>query len=171
VEPSALREVFVETLNVKWEDVAGLADVKERLREAVEWPLKYGALFTQAGIAPSKGLLLAGGPGSGKTLVAKALATESGVNFISVKGPELLSKYIGESERAMREIFHKARRAAPCIVFFDEIDALMPARGAIAGSDSQVSERVLGQFLTELDGVEEFSGQSALFAQMRVCVN
>ncbi len=167
VEPSALREVFVETPNVSWEDVGGLAAVKERLREAVEWPLKYGALFTQAGIAPPKGLLLAGPPGSGKTLVAKALATESGVNFISVKGPELLSKYIGESERAMREVFHKARQAAPCIVFFDEIDALLPARGAVAGSDSQVSERVLGQFLTELDGVEELKGVFVLGATNR----
>lgn len=167
VEPSALREVFVETPNVRWEDVGGLAAVKERLREAVEWPLKYGALFAQAGIASPKGLLLAGPPGSGKTLVAKALATESGVNFISVKGPELLSKYIGESERAMREVFHKARQAAPCIVFFDEIDALLPARGAVAGSESQVSERVLGQFLTELDGVEELKGVFVLGATNR----
>lgn len=167
VEPSALREVFVETPNVKWEDVGGLATVKEHLREAVEWPLKYASLFAEAGIAPAKGLLLTGPPGSGKTLVAKALAKESGVNFISVKGPELLSKYVGESERALREVFHKARQAAPCIVFFDEIDALLPARGGISGLDSQVSERVLGQFLTELDGIEELKGVFVLGATNR----
>ena len=129
VEPSALREVFVETPNVKWEDVGGLTAVKERLREAVQWPLKYAALFAQAGLAPLKGILLAGPPGCGKTLLAKALASQSGINFISVKGPELLSKYVGESERGLREIFHKARQAAPCMIFFDEIDSLAPARG------------------------------------------
>ena len=166
VEPSALREVFVETPNVKWEDVGGLTAVKERLREAVEWPLKYAQLFTQAGLAPIKGILLAGPPGCGKTLLAKALASQSGVNFISVKGPELLSKYVGESERALREVFHKARQAAPCMIFFDEIDALAPARG-MGGSDAGVSERVLSQFLTELDGIEELKGVLVLAATNR----
>ncbi len=166
VEPSALREVFVETPNVKWEDVGGLTAVKERLREAVEWPLKYAQLFTQAGLAPIKGILLAGPPGCGKTLLAKALASQSGINFISVKGPELLSKYVGESERALREVFHKARQAAPCMIFFDEIDALAPARG-MGGSDAGVSERVLSQFLTELDGIEELKGVLVLAATNR----
>jgi len=166
VEPSALREVFVETPNVKWEDVGGLTAVKERLREAVEWPLKYAQLFTQAGLAPIKGILLAGPPGCGKTLLAKALASQSGINFISVKGPELLSKYVGESERALREVFHKARQAAPCMIFFDEIDALAPARG-MGGLDAGVSERVLSQFLTELDGIEELKGVLVLAATNR----
>jgi len=166
VEPSALREVFVETPNVKWEDVGGLTTVKERLREAVEWPLKYAQLFIQAGLAPIKGILLAGPPGCGKTLLAKALASQSGINFISVKGPELLSKYVGESERALREVFHKARQAAPCMIFFDEIDALAPARG-MGGSDAGVSERVLSQFLTELDGIEELKGVLVLAATNR----
>ncbi|HEY2104751.1 MAG TPA: CDC48 family AAA ATPase [Candidatus Binataceae bacterium] len=166
VEPSALREVFVETPNVKWEDVGGLGAVKTRLREAVQWPLQYPELFTQAGLAPVKGILLAGAPGCGKTLLAKALATQSGINFIAVKGPELLSKYVGESERALREIFHKARQAAPCIIFFDEIDSLAPARG-MGGADSGVTERVLSQLLTELDGIEELKGVLVLAATNR----
>jgi transitional endoplasmic reticulum ATPase len=166
VEPSAMREVFIETPDVKWEDVGGLSAVKERLREAVEWPLKYAQLFAQAGLAPIKGILLAGPPGCGKTLLAKALASQSGINFISVKGPELLSKYVGESERGLREIFHKARQAAPCMIFFDEIDALAPARG-MGGSDSGVSERVLSQLLTELDGIEELKGVLVLAATNR----
>ncbi|MGO9058394.1 MAG: CDC48 family AAA ATPase [Candidatus Binataceae bacterium] len=168
VEPSALREVFVETPNVKWEDVGGLTAVKERLREAVQWPLKYAALFAQAGLAPLKGILLAGPPGCGKTLLAKALASQSGINFISVKGPELLSKYVGESERGLREIFHKARQAAPCMIFFDEIDSLAPARGGGGGGDSGVTERVLSQLLTELDGIEELKGVLVLAATNRL---
>jgi transitional endoplasmic reticulum ATPase len=167
VEPSAMREVFVETPNVKWEDVGGLSEVKQRLREAVEWPLKYPALFAQAGIAPVKGILLAGAPGCGKTLLAKALASQSGINFISVKGPELLSKYVGESERALRDIFHKARQAAPCMIFFDEIDSLAQARGS-TGGDSGVTERVLSQLLTELDGIEELKGVLVLAATNRL---
>jgi transitional endoplasmic reticulum ATPase len=166
VEPSAMREVFIETPDVKWEDVGGLSAVKERLKEAVEWPLKYAQLFAQAGLVPIKGILLAGPPGCGKTLLAKALASQSGINFISVKGPELLSKYVGESERGLREIFHKARQAAPCMIFFDEIDALAPARG-MGGSDSGVSERVLSQLLTELDGIEELKGVLVLAATNR----
>jgi len=168
VEPSALREVFVETPNVKWADVGGLSAVKERLREAVEWPLKYAPLFAQAGLAPLKGILLAGPPGCGKTLLAKALASQSGINFISVKGPELLAKYVGESERGLREIFHKARQAAPCMIFFDEIDSLAPARGGGGGGDSGVTERVLSQLLTELDGIEELKGVLVLAATNRL---
>jgi transitional endoplasmic reticulum ATPase len=166
VEPSALREVFIETPNVKWEDVGGMSGVRQRMREAVEWPLNYPELFAQAGIAPLKGILLTGPPGCGKTLLAKALASQSGINFISVKGPELLSKYVGESERALREIFHKARQAAPCMIFFDEIDSLAPARGNGA-ADSGVTERVLSQLLTELDGIEELKGVLVLAATNR----
>jgi len=154
VEPSAIREVFAEIPNVRWQDVGGLSALKERLVEAVEWPLKYPHLFEQAGVKPPKGILLTGPPGCGKTLMAKAIANESNVNFISVKGPSLLSKYVGESERGIREVFRKARQAAPCIVFFDEIDALVPRRSA-GSSDSHVTERVLSQFLAEFDGIEE----------------
>lgn len=167
IEPSAIREVFVEVPNVHWDDIGGLAYTKERLIEAVEWPLKYGDLFLRAGIHAPKGILLVGAPGCGKTLMAKAIATESQVNFISVKGPELLSKYIGESERGVREVFHKAKQAAPCIVFFDEIDALVPARGE-GGGDNPVADRVLGQFLAEFDGVEELQGVLVLGATNRL---
>jgi transitional endoplasmic reticulum ATPase len=166
VEPSAIREVFVEVPDVGWRDVGGLAEVRARLEEAVEWPLKYASLFERAAIKPPKGILLTSPPGCGKTLVAKAIANESRVNFISVKGPSLLSKYVGESERGVREVFKKARQAAPCIVFFDEIDALIPTRSA-GGSDSHVSERVLAQFLAELDGVEELKGVLVLGATNR----
>ncbi|MCX5867745.1 MAG: CDC48 family AAA ATPase [Proteobacteria bacterium] len=167
VEPSAIREVFVEIPNVRWEEVGGLKEVKERLVEAVEWPLKYGPLFKQAGIRPPKGILLTGPPGCGKTLLAKAIATESGVNFISVKGPALMSKYVGESEKGIREMFSKAKQAAPCIIFFDEIDCLLPTRSADS-SDSHVAERVLGQFLAEFDGVEELKGVLVLGATNRL---
>lgn len=166
VEPSAIREVFVEVPDVHWGDVGGLDFIKERLIEAVEWPLNYPHLFEKAGVRPPKGILLTGPPGCGKTLLAKAVATESQVNFISVKGPALLSKYVGESERGVREVFHKARQAAPCIVFFDEIDALVPARGEGA-SDAHVAERVLSQFLVELDGMEELKGILILGATNR----
>jgi transitional endoplasmic reticulum ATPase len=134
--------------------------VKERLLEAVEWPLKYPRLFEKAGVRPPKGILLSGPPGCGKTMLAKAIATESQVNFISVKGPALLSRYVGESEQAVRDVFHKARQAAPCIVFFDEMDALVPVRRA-GGTDSHVAERVLSQFLAEMDGVEELRRSGA----------
>jgi transitional endoplasmic reticulum ATPase len=153
MEPSAMREVFVEVPDIKWDDVGGLADVKQELMEAVEWPLKYQGIFTYADATPPKGILLYGPPGTGKTLLAKAAANESEANFISIKGPELLSKWVGESEKGVREIFRKARQAAPCIIFFDELDAIAPVRGADFG-DSHVTERVISQLLTELDGLE-----------------
>lgn len=157
IEPSAIREVFVEVPDVGWEDVGGLEEVKRQLQEAVEWPLRYEKLFERARLTPPKGILLTGPPGTGKTLLVKALAKEGKINFISVKGPALLSKYVGESERAVRDIFRKARQAAPCILFFDEIDAIAPRRGA-GGVDSGVAERVISQLLTELDGIEELKG-------------
>jgi transitional endoplasmic reticulum ATPase len=167
VEPSAIREVFVEVPNVNWQDVGGLSWAKKRLVEAVEWPLLYSHLFEQAGTRPPKGILLTGPPGCGKTLLAKAIATESRVNFISVKGPALLSMYVGESERGVREVFHKARQASPCIVFFDEIDALVPLRAG-GSTSSNVAERVLSQFLSELDGIEELKGVLVLGATNRL---
>lgn len=153
VRPSALREVLVEVPNIKWSDIGGLEGVKQELIEAVEWPLKNPDAFKRLGVRPPKGILLYGAPGTGKTLIAKAVANESEANFISVKGPELLSKWVGESEKAVREIFKKARQTSPCIIFFDEIDSLAPRRGM--GSDSHVSERVVNQMLTEIDGLEE----------------
>lgn len=166
VEPSALREVFVEIPSTTWEDVGGLEQAKRLLREALEWPLQYRDLFDAAGVRPLKGILLSGPPGCGKTLLAQAAASATQVNFISVKGPALLSKYVGESERAVREVFRKAKQAAPCLVFFDEIDALVPRRGSGA-SEAGVSERVVGQFLAELDGVEKLTGVLVLAATNR----
>jgi transitional endoplasmic reticulum ATPase len=166
VEPSAIREVFVEIPNVKWEDVGGLEGVKRELKEAVEWPLKYPELLRHAGVRSPKGILLSGPPGTGKTLLARAVGSQGGVNFISVKGPALLSKYVGESEKAIREVFKKARQAAPCILFFDEIDALAPVRSS-GSSDSHVSERVISQLLTEMDGVEELKGVLVIAATNR----
>ncbi|HCJ79555.1 MAG TPA: AAA family ATPase [Desulfotomaculum sp.] len=165
IEPSCIREIFVEIPEVRWEDVGGLEEVKEKLAEVVEWPLKYADLFVKANIKPPKGILLAGLPGTGKTLAVKALARESEVNFISVKGPELMSKYVGESERAVREVFSKAKQTSPCILFFDEFDSLVPQRGL--GGDAQVTERVISQFLTELDGLEELKGVIILAATNR----
>ena len=165
VEPSAIREVFTEVPNVRWEDVGGLQDAKRALVEAVQWPKSYPHVFTQAGATPPKGILLTGPPGTGKTLLARAAATQSGVNFISIKGPALLSRWVGESERGVREVFRKARQASPCIVFFDEIDALVPSRGV--GGDSHVTERVVSQFLTEMDGIEELRGVTVLAATNR----
>jgi len=167
VGPSAIREVFVEVPDVKWEDVGGLQDVKDKLREAVEWPLKYPDVFKKAKTNPPKGILLHGSPGTGKTLIAKAVANESEVNFISISGPSLMSKYIGESEKGVREVFKKARQASPCILFFDEIDALVPQRGG-GGDTTRVTERVISQFLTELDGIEELKGVLVLAATNRV---
>ncbi len=166
IEPSALREVFVEIPNVRWEDVGGLEDVKQQIREAVEWPLKYPDMFKRAKINTPKGILLHGPPGTGKTLMAKAVANETKVNFISVKGPALISKYVGESERGIRDMFKKAKQAAPCIIFFDELDVIVPRRGE--GGDSHVTERVIGQFLTEMDGIEELKGVLVLAATNRM---
>jgi transitional endoplasmic reticulum ATPase len=153
IEPSALREVLVEVPNVKWMDIGGLKEVKEELQEAVEWPLKYPEFFEHMNTNPPKGVLLYGPPGTGKTMLAKAVANESESNFISIKGPELLSKWVGESERGVREVFRKARQASPTIIFFDELDSITPIRGG--HGDSHVTERVISQILTELDGLEE----------------
>ena len=166
MEPSAMREVFVEVPDVKWEDIGGLQAIKQELREAVEWPLKYQGMFAYADATPPKGILLYGPPGTGKTLMAKATANESEANFISIKGPELLSKWVGESEKGVREIFRKARQAAPCIIFFDEIDAIAPARGADFGN-SHVTERVISQMLTELDGLEVLTNVVVIAATNR----
>ena len=166
IEPSALREVFVEIPDVEWEDIGGVKDVKQELQEAVEWPLKYQGLFVHSDATPPKGILLYGPPGTGKTLMAKAAAHESEANFISIKGPELLSKWVGESEKGVREVFRKARQAAPCIIFFDEIDAIAPTRGSL-GSDSHVTERVISQLLTELDGLEVLSNVIIIAATNR----
>lgn len=166
VEPSAIREVFTEIPDVKWSDVGGLENIKSVLGETIEWPLKYSKLFDYAKTKPPKGILLYGPPGTGKTLLAKAVASESEVNFISVKGPELMSKFVGESERGVREVFKKAKQASPCIVFFDELDSLAPARGA--GFDSHVTDRTISQFLTEMDGIEELKGVVVLAATNRL---
>ena len=166
VEPSALREVFVEVPTTTWDDVGGLEETKTLLQEAIEWPQKYRELLEAADVKPPKGILLVGPPGCGKTLLAQAAASMSEMNFISVKGPALLSKYIGESELAVREVFRKAKQAAPCLVFFDEVDALVPQRGG-GSSESPVSDRVVGQFLTELDGIEKLTGVLILAATNR----
>ena len=163
--PSALREIYVEVPRVRWSDIGGYEDVKQELREVVEWPLKYGDVFRRMGLKPPRGVLLFGPPGVGKTLLAKAVATESGANFIAVRGPEILSKWVGESERAIREIFRKARMAAPAVVFFDEIDAIAPARGY--GADSLVSERVVAQLLTEIDGIKSLDNVVVIAATNR----
>jgi len=167
VSPSAIRELFVDIPDVRWEDVGGLDHIRHRLVESIEWPIKYPELFTQAGIKPPKGLLLAGPPGVGKTLIAKAVANESGVNVISVKGPALMSRYVGDSEQGVRELFLKARQASPCIIFLDEVDSVVPARGE-GSTDSHVAERVLSQFLTEMDGLEELNGVFVMGATNRV---
>ncbi len=165
IEPSAMREVLVEIPDIEWEDIGGLDKLKEELREVIEWPLKYPELFTQMDAQPPKGILLYGPPGTGKTMLTKAVANKSEANFISVKGPEFLSKWVGESEKAVRETFRKARQASPCIIFFDEIDAIAPKRGT--GSDSHVTERVISQLLTELDGLEELHGIVVIAATNR----
>jgi transitional endoplasmic reticulum ATPase len=153
ITPTAMREVYIEVPSVNWADVGGLTEVKQELQEAVEWPIKKPEVFKRVGIRPPKGILLFGPPGCGKTMLAKAVATESEANFISIKGPELFSKWVGESEKAIREVFRKGRTAAPSIVFFDELDSVVPRRGMGFG-DSGVSERVISQLLTEMDGIE-----------------
>ncbi len=152
IQPSALREIMVEIPNVKWEDIGALEEVKAELKQAIEWPLKNASAFKEMGIRPPRGVLLYGPPGTGKTLLAKAIATESQANFISVKGPELVSKWVGESEKGIRQVFKKARQVAPVVVFFDELDSIASARGSMG--DSGVTERMVNQLLTELDGIE-----------------
>jgi len=165
VTPSGMREVFIENPDVKWDQVGGLEDVKRELQEAVEWPMKYPGLYDKLGHKMPRGILLHGPSGTGKTLLAKAVATESEANFVSVRGPELLSKWVGESERGIREIFRRARQASPCVVFFDEIDSIAPIRGA--GGETAVTERVVSQLLTELDGMENMHGVVVLAATNR----
>ena len=167
VSPSALREVQVQVPNVSWDDVGGLNDLKEELKEAVEWPIKYKDAYDYVDVESPKGILLHGPPGTGKTLIAKALAKMTESNFISIKGPELLSKWVGESEKGVREIFRKARQAAPCIIFLDEVDALVPKRGS-GGSDSHVTENVVSQILTEIDGLEELNNVLIIGATNRL---
>jgi transitional endoplasmic reticulum ATPase len=172
VMPSAMREVFLESPDVKWGDIGGLEAVKRELQEAVEWPLRYPDLYAKIGHTIPKGILLHGPSGTGKTMLAKAVATESEANFISVKGPELLSKWVGESERGIREIFRRARQAAPCVIFFDEIDSIAMARGGglggeMGGGGSGTNDRVISQILTELDGISELHGVVVLAATNR----
>ncbi|KAK6493902.1 ATPase family protein 2-like protein [Huso huso] len=166
VKPSAMREVAVDVPKVRWSDIGGMENVKLKLKQAVEWPLKHPESFTRMGIEPPKGILLYGPPGCSKTMVAKALANESGLNFLAIKGPELLSKYVGESERSVREIFRKARSVSPAILFFDEIDALAVERGSSSGSGN-VADRVLAQLLTEMDGIEQLRDVTILAATNR----
>lgn len=165
LQPSTMREVLIEKPNVRWEDIGALADAKQELKEAVEWPLKYGKVFAHMNAKPPKGILLYGPPGTGKTLLAKAVATESEANFISVKGPEFLNKWVGESEKAVRETFRKARQASPCVIFMDEIDSIVPIRGT--GNDGNVAERVVSQMLTELDGLEPMNDVVVIAATNR----
>ncbi|MBT3743933.1 MAG: CDC48 family AAA ATPase [Thaumarchaeota archaeon] len=165
VTPSGMREVFIENPDVSWEEIGGLAEVKRELMEAVEWPMKYPGLYDKLGHKMPRGILLHGPSGTGKTLMAKAVATESEANFVSVRGPELLSKWVGESERGIREIFKRARQSAPCVIFFDEIDSIAPIRGA--GGETAVTERVVSQLLTELDGMENMHGVVVLAATNR----
>ena len=167
VHPSALREVYVQSPNVKWTEIGGLESIKEELREAIEWPLKHSDLFTEADIVPPKGLLLYGPPGTGKTLIAKAVATNSDANFISIKGPELLSKWVGESEKGIREVFRKARQASPCVVFFDELDSVAPRRSSSGSGDSHVGDRLVSQLLTEMDGLQDLNGVVVIGATNR----
>lgn len=166
MDPSAMREVMVESPNVHWDDIGGLADVKQQLIESVEWPLTYAKLFEHMDAKAPRGILLYGPPGTGKTMLAKAVATESQANFISIKGPEFLNKWVGESEKAVRETFRKARQAAPSVVFLDEIDSIAPSRGG-ASSDSHVTERVISQILTELDGLESLNSVMVIAATNR----
>jgi transitional endoplasmic reticulum ATPase len=164
-QPSALREIVTQASHKRWTDVGGLDDIKRLLVEAVEWPTRHAELYARAGIQPPKGILFYGVPGTGKTLLAKALAGESGANFIAVKGPQLLSMWAGESERGVREVFRKARQTAPCIVFFDEIDTLTPNRG---GHGNALTDRVVAQLLTEIDGIEDLRGVTILAATNRL---
>lgn len=165
VQPSALREIVTQVSDKRWSDVGGLDSIRQLLIEAIEWPVRHADLFRHAAIHPPKGILFYGIPGTGKTLLAKALAGESGANFIAVKGPQLLSMWVGESERGVREVFRKARQTAPCIIFFDEIDTLTPNRG---GHGGEVTDRVVAQLLTELDGIEDLRGVTVVAATNRL---
>jgi transitional endoplasmic reticulum ATPase len=167
VQPSALREVLVQVPDIKWDDIGGLESAKQELQEAVEWPLKYPESFEKFGVRPPRGVLIYGPPGTGKTLLAKAVANESDANFIAVKGPELLSKWVGESEKGVREIFRKARQTAPTVIFFDEIDSIASTRGG-SSTDSGVTQRVVNQLLTEIDGLEELQDVAVIAATNRV---
>ena len=167
IDPSAIREVFVEIPDVSWEDIGGLENVKEELIQAVSWPLRHAEVFERYSVQPTRGIMLHGPSGTGKTLLAKALAKESGVNFISVKGPSLMSRYVGESERAIREVFRTARQAAPSILYFDEIESLIPIRGREAGG-SAFTERVIGQFMSEMSGIEDLQGVVVLATTNRL---
>lgn len=167
MQPSTMREVLIEKPNVKWEDIGALEEPKQELKEAVEWPLKYGKVFEHMSARPPKGILLYGPPGTGKTILAKAVATESEANFIAVKGPEFLNKWVGESEKAVRETFRKARQAAPCVIFMDEIDSIAPERGKGNGGDDGVTERVISQMLTEMDGLESLNNVVVIAATNR----
>jgi transitional endoplasmic reticulum ATPase len=166
IQPSALREVLVQVPNIKWDDIGGLDSAKQELKESVEWPLKYPESFEKLGVRPPRGVLIYGSPGCGKTLLAKAVANESEAKFIAIKGPELLSKWVGESEKGVREVFRKARQTAPTVIFFDEIDSIASTRSG-SGSDSGVTQRVVNQLLTEIDGLEELQDVSVLAATNR----
>jgi transitional endoplasmic reticulum ATPase len=166
ITPTAMREVYVEVPSVHWKEVGGLEKIKTELEQSVEWPLKKPEVFKRMGIKPPRGILLYGPPGCGKTLLARAVATESEANFISVKGPEIFSKWVGESEKAIREVFRKARTAAPAIIFFDELDSIIPRRGA-GYSDSGATERVISQLLTEMDGIESLQNVVVIAATNR----
>lgn len=165
MQPSTMREVLIEKPNVRWDDIGALESAKQELKEAVEWPLKFGKVFDHMNAKPPKGILLYGPPGTGKTMLAKAVATESEANFIAVKGPEFLNKWVGESEKAVRETFRKARQASPCVIFMDEIDSIAPERGT--GGDSNVTERVISQMLTEMDGLESLNDVVVIAATNR----
>jgi transitional endoplasmic reticulum ATPase len=167
IQPSALREVLVQVPDIKWNDIGGLENAKQELREAVEWPLKYPESFDKFGVTPPRGVLIYGPPGTGKTLLAKAVANESKANFIAVKGPELLSKWVGESEKGVREVFRKARQTAPTVIFFDEIDSIASTRSG-GSTDSGVTQRVVNQLLTEIDGLEELQDVAVIAATNRV---
>jgi transitional endoplasmic reticulum ATPase len=173
VMPSAMREVYLESPDIPWSAIGGLEEVKRELQEAVEWPLRYPSLYKELNHTLTKGILLHGPSGTGKTLLAKAVATESEANFISVKGPELLSKWVGESEKGVREIFRRARQAAPCVVFFDEVDSISPTRGGIGMGEGGVgihtgTERMVSQLLTEMDGIQEMHGVVIIAATNRI---